>query len=174
MGALNAKQCVPCQSMPCVYNNGKAIYPDREDIPEAPARIVGEATVVPDCQYGHTEPVFSIVPYAKNTRALTASGDGSLKIWDLKTYTVRYTLSGGVGAIVSCAVFGNDTRAVCGGGRSLTNFIISEFVLMLLPVLSGSTCIRHRKPHASASAFLCVGPCTCCMRCCYIFRNSHR
>jgi|AntAceMinimDraft_5_1070358.scaffolds.fasta_scaffold88822_1 hypothetical protein len=88
MGQLLAKPCVPCQNVG--VSAGRVLLPGRENIPDAlqlqaalPAygeQAARLSTASDGSGHGHTQPVFAIWVYASDTRALTASGDGTVKV----------------------------------------------------------------------------------------------
>mmetsp|Transcript_70597 Transcript_70597/g.142149 ORF Transcript_70597/g.142149 Transcript_70597/m.142149 type:complete len:431 (-) Transcript_70597:175-1467(-) len=146
MGAVLEKNCAPvCQDI-VTHHLGAVLHPDQEDIPDLPPdlRVFGEAKGTNNGSgHGHSQPVLWISIFASNTRALTASSDGTLKIWDLRTYTVRHTLSGGHGGapVHCCTPFANATRAISGGADNSLRVWDLENTSLIGPPLQ-----RHTAP----------------------------
>jgi len=90
MGQALEKPCTPCQNVG--LSVGRVLLPGRDNIPETehPSALPsgGEqgarlSTASDGSGHGHTQPVFAIWVYASATRALTASGDGTVKVNDI-------------------------------------------------------------------------------------------
>ena len=61
---------------------------------------------------GHTESVTSVVVYSDSTRAVSASRDQTLKVWDLQKGIELFTLRGHTAAVNSVVVYSNGKRAI--------------------------------------------------------------
>lgn len=100
-------------------SSGNLICPGNNHDDIEPTRTVGHVgqTKATAQHGGHIRPVFSIVFFANNSRAITCSGDGTLKIWDTTEFCVKDTLIGGHSgkAIFSCCVFDEGAFAASGG-----------------------------------------------------------
>lgn len=64
---------------------------------------------------GHDEPVVAVAADPNANRALTASLDATLRLWDLETRETLTTLSGHESAVTSVAYLSGGTGAVSGG-----------------------------------------------------------
>ncbi len=61
---------------------------------------------------GHTSGVRAVAVYGDGRRAISASGDRTIKVWDLETGAELLTLSGHIGPVFSVAVYGDGRRAI--------------------------------------------------------------
>jgi WD40 repeat protein len=61
---------------------------------------------------GHTSSVTAVAVYAVGRRAISASWDKTLKIWDLETGQVLRTLEGHTDAVEAVAVYADKRRAI--------------------------------------------------------------
>ena len=61
---------------------------------------------------GHTAPVSAVAVSANGTRAISASWDKTLKVWDPDSGEVLRTLEGHTGSVEAVAVWANGTRAI--------------------------------------------------------------
>ena len=104
--------CAPCTSVNncmTLLHGQRIISPRPVEAPE------GElARSVHQPQEPHAGAVNAVAVFAADTRALTASTDRTLKVWDLKTFTVRHTLQGHGQAVNCCEVLAGSTLAVSG------------------------------------------------------------
>ncbi len=65
---------------------------------------------------GHESAVTSCAVLPDGRRALSGSGDKTLKVWDLETGTCLHTLEGHKSYVATCAVLWDDPRALSGSG----------------------------------------------------------
>jgi WD40 repeat protein/pimeloyl-ACP methyl ester carboxylesterase len=66
----------------------------------------------------HSDSVWSVEVFSNGTRAISASNDGTLKVWDLDTGKVIRTLAEHSSSVNSVAVFSNGMRAISASNDS--------------------------------------------------------
>ena len=97
---------------------------------------------------GHTERVTAVAVTADGCRAVSASEDRTLRLWDLESGKTIRTLEGHTAWVDAVAVTADGCRAVSGGG---------DHTLLLWDLATGQT-IRALEGHSSSVTAVAVTP----------------
>ena len=109
---MSLQWCTPCLTACRTFIDGqRVVYPNPLPSPLPDGEL---ARSVHKKQEPHSRTVTAVEVFASDTRALTASADHTLKIWDLTTGRVRHTLHGHGQSVTCCVVLDGSTQAVSG------------------------------------------------------------
>jgi WD40 repeat protein len=92
---------------------------------------------------GHTSPVWAVAVLPDGRRAISASGDTSIKLWDLETGICLRTFEGHTGAVHTVALSSDGRRALSGSGPLEEGY---DHALTLWDVETGR-CLRVLEGH---------------------------
>ena len=106
---------------------------------------------------GHTESITSVGVTADSQRAITASADCSLKVWDLPNAVELYTLHGHGGPVTAVAVTPDGQRAISASQDETLKFWDLERGVLLGTLFSGRVSAVAISPDGRRS-LSCSGP----------------